>query len=133
MDADSAGLIVKIIAIIGYISGLLTFLSGALVLFAGYLIIAFIEKIFGPIGALASGGIYLVGVMLIILGAWTFYANYELSKYKNWARINAIITAVVVIIEGVFGMPFSIIGMILELAILYFLGFNKGVKALFKS
>jgi len=128
MDKKNAELIVKIIAIIGYIGAAVAIIAGLRVLLFGR-----------GLGIMYSAGMALVGtravmtsIVMIIVALIGIYVCKALWDHKNWARIVIIVLSAIAILSSLMRLPLGIIGIIINGAILYFLAFDKSVTHLFK-
>ncbi len=121
MDKNSAQTVVKVISVLYWIGAALGVIFGLMMLVGGSAV--------GMMGSLVGGGVFggliaVMGVVMIVLAALGAFVGYGLWRYKSWARIVAIVLAVI----GLLSFP---IGTIINAVILYFVAFNKDVKALF--
>jgi hypothetical protein len=131
---DNATSIVKVISIFGYIMAGLGIFVGLILLFggtfiAGLLPIADIPQI--P-AALVSAAIVVIAVLMIAVSVFGIFLAKALWNYKNWARIVVIIFSAFGILNGLTALPLGILGILLHGLIIYFLGFDEKVKALFR-
>ena len=131
MDKHDAEVVVKIISILGYIGAGLGIIAGIAMLFGG----TFLASYFmgrtdrtAFVGALAI----VAAVVIIILGIFAIFVSRALWNHKNWARIVVIIFAALGAVSSLLALPSGIIGLLIDGAILYFLGFEKTVVSLFK-
>ena len=119
---------VKIISVLHYIGAVL-FLIGGFVAFAGG---AFLNSV---LPAFIGGLVAFAGVIFIVLAVLYFFMGMGLWKGQNWARIVAIIFAVLGVISGLLsvfsGNYGSIVSLVIAAVIGYYLWFNKEVKAAF--
>src|SRR3989344_4428979 len=93
---------VKIISVLYYIGAVLTFIFGLILLFSADALSEFIPGL-GTLGIV--GGIVLMG-----FGVLSFFIGRGLWKGSNWARIVAIILAVLGIISAIYAMTSGAIG-----------------------
>ena len=129
MEKSQANLVVKIIAILGYIAAVLGFIGGLIALFSG----SFLGAIFPNMGRLVGAMVIVGGVIAIILGVFGFIVAMNLWKFRNWARIVVIVFSALGFIQGLLSLPLGLIWIIIHGLIIYFLAFNKDVMALFKK
>jgi hypothetical protein len=119
------------------ILGILGIISGALLLFAG-LIFAGLAAISpgmdaGMFGGVVGALIGILGAVFIALGVAYFFVAWGLLKGKPWAWTVTLILTIIDIAVGVVSIianPASIIGLIINGIILYYL-FRPHVKAYF--
>ena len=122
MDAKTCKTIVLVIAILGIVFSGLGILSSLALLGLGGLLGAELPGLqAGIFGGLAAG----MAVVGLLISLFTLYVYLMVLKYKNWARIAAIILAVISLLSFPFGTIFGA-------AVIYFFGFNKDMKKLFK-
>ena len=74
-----------------------------------------------PIIAITTAFLTVVGLVLLILAVLGFIMTWGLWSGKSWARIITMILAVISIITGLFSLPGSLLSILIELAILYYL------------
>jgi hypothetical protein len=131
---ENSVLIVKVISILGYIGAGFGILFGLLLLFGGSFILGMMpfEEISQVFGALAGAIIMLLAVTLLLFSIFWIFISRALWNHKNWARIVFIIFAVIGALNSIFTLPAGILSLILDGAIVYFLGFDENVKNLFK-
>lgn len=120
MDKNTAQTVVKVLAVLYWIGAALTIIAGLFMLFGG----SALGLISGLAGGLLAGLIAVMGVVFLIVGALYVFVGYGLWKFKNWARITAIVLAVL----GLISFP---LGTIIGIIVIYLFGFDKGVKSLF--
>ena len=123
---------VKVISVLYYIGAAFELLL-AIALFIGAGTIA--SKI-PLIGALGSGLFIIAGVVLIGLAVLSFFVGRGLWKAQKWARIVAIIFAVLGVLFAVLGMvqgqiASNVLSLVISGAIGGYLLFSKDVKAAF--
>ena len=119
---------VKIISVLHYI-GAAILLIGGIVAFVGS---AFLTTVIPDI---VGGLVIAIGILSIILAVLYFFIARGLWKGQNWARIVAIILAILGVINGlvsvVSGRFGSIVSLIIYAIIAYYLWFGKEVKTAF--
>lgn len=124
---------VKIISVLYYIGAAFAVIFGVLFLFGA----GFISSYFGQfLGALGTGMFIFGGLVFVGLGILNFFIGRGLWKARNWARIVAIIfailgfiSAIIILVSGEFFS--SIINLIFQGAIGGYFLFSKKVKATF--
>jgi hypothetical protein len=129
-----AALIVKIIAIFGYVSAASVVILGALLLFKDPSIIGMLPmaELYKTLGVVADTFIRVFAIMMIIFSAFWVLLSRSLWMYKNWARIVFIVFAAIGVVNSIFTLPSGIISLLANGVIIYFLTFDKSVVALFK-
>jgi len=140
MDKDVAGALVKVIATVGIVLGILTILGGLLILILGpTLLVGIINTILssvgeslGAFGGFIAGALILIGVLLLISGIFGIIVSVNLMKFKEWARISMVVLSALSVLQALM-LVFSggIISLIINGVILYLLGFNEDIKKLF--
>ena len=127
---------VKIISVLYYIGAGFSLLFGLLFLIGAGFIGTLASKI-PLLGLLGSGLFIVVGIIIILLGVLSIFVARGLWKGKNWARIVAVIFAVLGILSGISsiikGGYSSLFGLIINLLIGGYLMFNSSVKSAFSS
>jgi hypothetical protein len=121
---------VKVISVLFYIGAALTVLGGIALLIGGGLLGGLVSLSEIPlIGALGAGVAVLAGIIYIALGVLMFFVGRGLWKGANWARIVAIILAIIGLLSSI--MSIAIISIIIDAAVAGYLLFSKDVKAAF--
>src|SRR3989344_4783571 len=123
---------VKIISVLYYIGAVLLFLFG-LTFFAGAGFIGSIAEQIPLIGVLGAGLFIVAGIILIGLGILGFFIGRGLWKARSWARIVAIIFAILGILGAITSMvqgniASNLVTFVLNLLIGGYLLFSKSVK-----
>jgi len=125
---------VKVIAVLYYISAVLSVIMGILLMVGSAALTPYIDSLGGLAGIL-GGALIVLGIIIIAFGVLAFFIGRGLWKAKKWARIVAIIIAalgvlsgIISLIQGDFG---SILGLVINAIIGGYLLFSKGVKAAF--
>jgi len=123
--------IIKIISIIFYIGAVVGILTGITILYDRSIITDLMPEL-----AEASGAaIIAIGAFAIIAGIVNAFTGRGLWKLKNWARILAMIIAIIGVVQNivpVFAGNLSAIFVIaVDILIVYVLGFKEDVKILF--
>jgi len=118
---------VKIISVLTYIGAVLGFLLGIMFLLGANLI---------NDSKLAPAIITTIGVLFLVIGAFSFFIARGLWKGKNWARIVVIVfsalgafSAILSLLAGDFRQLFNLA---IDCLIGGYLWFNKDVKAAFE-
>jgi hypothetical protein len=127
--------LVKVIAVLYYIAAVFT-LIGAIVMFVGGTLLAGIIGSMIPFVGAATGALLIVlGIVFVIVAVIDFFIGRGLWKGQRWARILAVIFAVLgflgalsAIIQGQWG---SIISLIINGAIAGYLWFAPEAKQAF--
>jgi len=133
-DDDYALLVVKIISILGYVGAGLGILMSLLLLFGGSFILGVLPLEGMPqlLGALAGAFIIVIAILLLAFSIFWIFVSRALWNHKNWARIVVIVFAVLGILGSLSTIPSGILSLLIDGAIVYFLGFDEKVKGLFK-
>lgn len=123
---------VKIISILYYIGAVAALISGVMILFRSGTIITQV-----PLLAPLAGLLVIAGIIMIALAVLSFFIGKGLWKAQNWARIVAIIIAVIGLLSAIMAMVQSsvagnIVTLIIHLIIGGYLLFSKSVKKTFK-
>ena len=132
MDQDLAKIIVQTYAILGLISATFFVLIGfAMILGKPILdsfgMLSFIDLFGAGMTEYIFTLLTILGVVLILLGAFEFYANIALWRHKEWARIMMIVNSVFTVLS-VFTFP---VGTIFGALGIYLFGFDATIKSLF--
>ncbi len=132
MQSNQAPLGVKILSVLAYIGAAFTLLAGIFMIFgAGFIPKALPAGVVSMMGAgLIGAGLIFAGLLFIALAVLAYFVGKGLWKGQNWARILVLVFAVI----GVLGslMPFSLINLVIDGVIIWYLGFNDESKAYFK-
>ena len=120
MDKNTAQTVVKVFAVLYWIEALFALIAALASLFGSAFVGTFVptEGIFACLLA-------IIGVFMSVVGVLGIFVGYGLWKHRNWARITAIVLAVL----SLFIFP---IGIVFVVLVIYFFGFNNDVKSLFK-
>jgi len=134
-DGQSAPTGVKVIAVLYYIGAVLGIIFGLLFL-VGAGAIGSIASQIPVIGALGAGLFVVGGIILIGLGVLGFFVGRGLWKARPWARIVAIIFAVLGILMAIISMiqgsiASNIFNLVIQLVIGGYLLFSSKVKEAF--
>jgi uncharacterized membrane protein (DUF2068 family) len=62
-----------------------------------------------------------IGLALVILGVLGFIMTWGLWSGKSWARIITMILAAISIVTSIFSLPGSLVSILIEIVILYYL------------
>jgi hypothetical protein len=130
----NATLIVKVISILGYIGAGFGILLGLILLFGGSFILGMLPmvEISQVLGALAGAFIIVLAVMTIAFSIFWIFVSRALWYHKNWARIIFIVFAAIGAVNSLMTLPAGILSLLIDGAIVYFLGFDQKVKSLFR-
>jgi len=131
---NQAATIVKIISVFEFIGAGFCILFGLLLLFGGQFFLAMLPMAEMPQvpAALISSAILILGIIMVVIGILLVFFARALWNYKNWARILFVIFSSLGVLAALLSLPSGILGLILHGAIVYLLGFDKNVMALFK-
>jgi len=121
---------VTILAILEIISGLFELGAGALLLIAAGLIGGLVPEEIPGFGGILAGILSAIGIVFIILGLFAFLITYGLWTGQGWAWTLSLIFSIIGIILGILSLPAGIIGLIIDILILYYLT-RPHVKAFF--
>ena len=126
---------VKVISVLYYIGTVLLVLLGILMIVGGGAVGAYLGDL-GGLGSILGGALIVVGIIMIGMAVLSFFVARGLWKGKNWARIVAIIFAVLGLIGAIMGIvqgsiSSNIVSLIVNGVIGGYLLFSKGVKAAF--
>ena len=134
--SGSVPTLVKVISVLYYIGAALSIIM-ALVMFFGAGAIDSIPGMdaMGGLTGIFSGLMIVLGVIMIGFAVLAFFIARGLWKGRNWARIVAIILAILGVLSAIIslvqGSWSNIIGLIIHGAIGGYLLFSKDVKAAF--
>ena len=122
---------VKILSVLFYI-GVILSIIGAIAMFFGGAALSLIPEM-----ALFGEGLMVVGgIFMLVLAVLYFFIGRGLWKGQNWARIVTIILAALGFIGALSSITTSIgnsiINLIVNGVIIWYLGFSKGAKQAFK-
>jgi glucan phosphoethanolaminetransferase (alkaline phosphatase superfamily) len=127
---------ITVLGILGYIGAVVTFLAGlAMLIFSAYVkdmldSITTTAEISSMITALGTIGFIILGIIFIGLAILDYFIAKGLLNGKNWARIIMIVFAALGILGSI--QPFSIINLIIDGIIIWYLGFYKPAINYFK-
>ncbi|MGV8172090.1 MAG: hypothetical protein ACP5OA_05345 [Candidatus Woesearchaeota archaeon] len=91
-----------------------------------------IEYIPPIIGTLAEAFLIVLAVMLIAFSIFWIFVSRALWNHKNWARIVFIVFSAIGAANGLLALPTGLLSLLIDGAIVYFLGFDDTVKRLFE-
>jgi hypothetical protein len=74
-----------------------------------------------PVIALTTAFLTGIGIVLLILAVLGFVMTWGLWSGRTWARTITMILAVISIITGIFSLPGSLITILINIVILYYL------------
>ncbi len=113
---------VAILSVLDIIFGILALLGGIVLAALGPYWMTMIPPNSFPFGGFMAGIISLMGIILVVLGLIMIVIGYLLWNASNLARILHIVFAVIGIILGILSFnPSSIIGIIIDLIIIWYL------------
>jgi hypothetical protein len=130
-NSNEAPLGVKILSILAYIGAVFTFLAGIFMIFgAGFITRALPAGVTSMMGSgLVGAGLIFVGILFIGFAILDYFVGKGLWKGQNWARILVLVFAVLGLLSSL--MPFSLVSLVIDGAIIWYLGFNKEAVAFF--
>ncbi len=134
MDKKTAETIIKVLSILGYIgAGLLIFIGLFMTLGANMMGNYMGQMMSGfYYGGFISSMIIFMGVVFIGLGILSIFVSKGLWDHKNWARIVALIFAVIGAVGALFSLPVGVVSLLINGFLIYFYGFEQEVIKLFK-
>lgn len=110
---------VAILAILHMIGGVLVFLLGILIIFVfGVAALTFGAGNYGGLVGVIGGA---VGGVLLIIGMIGLGLGYGLWKGKSWAWTATLIFSILGMLGGLLVLPYGVVGLLIEVAILYYL------------
>jgi len=126
---------VTILAILEVLSGLFELGVGALLLIAAGFIGGMAAEMpevpeLPGLAGLITGIIAFIGIVFVILGLIAFLIAYGLWTGKGWAWTLCLILSIIGIILSILSLPGGVIGLIIDILILYYLT-RPHVKAFF--
>ncbi len=74
-----------------------------------------------PIIALTTAFLTGIGIVLLIVAVLGFIMTWGLWSGKSWARTISIILAVISIVTGIFSLPGSLVSIVINIALIYYL------------
>ncbi len=117
--------ILAVIQIIASVAGLLAGLGilaiAGIIAMMGEGVIPIIDAFQGAESFLGGFFLGIVGIFLVILGAFGFVLAWGLWTGKSWAWTITIITTIIGLISALLTLPGGIVGLILDVLILYYL------------
>jgi len=134
MAAATAGVpvLVKVIAVLYYIGAALALIGGVAMIFGSAALGTYMSAAIPggeALGVLGAGLFIVVGIILIAFAVLDFFVGRGLWKAKKWARIVAIIIAILGVISAI--TSFAWVSLVIHALIGGYLIFSKGVKAAF--
>ena len=117
---------ITVLAVLGYIGAVLTLLAGIAMLFGSAFISSIITKFASQFATYATAGTVLfivLGIIFIGLAILDYFIAKGLMRGQNWARIIIIVFSALGILGSLW--PFSIVNLIIEAVIIWYLGFYK--------
>jgi hypothetical protein len=128
---------IQLIAIWGYICAFFTFLVGLLMVLIQGPVLNFLEsmKILPnpSIGSIISAALIVVGILMMVWGVFYYFLARGLWKGKNWARLVQLVFSALAVLGGLFSLPSGIVGLAINAAIIWYLGFNEEGKKYYSS
>jgi lysylphosphatidylglycerol synthetase-like protein (DUF2156 family) len=126
---------VTILAILEILGGLVELGIGGLLLVAAGFIGGIASQVpevpnLPGIGGLIAGIILFIGIVVVILGVLALIIAWGLWTGQGWAWTLALILAIVSLIFSILSLPGGIIGLLIDILILYYLT-RPHVKAFF--
>lgn len=126
----------KIISVLYYIGAVASVIVGILLLVGAGFIGSYVEDLSVPGVAMLGTAMFIVGgIILIALAVLEFFVGRGLWKGRNWARIVAIVLAILGIISAILSIIQASYGSIVSLIIHAIIGgyllFSKNVKSAF--
>ncbi len=124
---------VSIISILGYIGAVITLILGLIALIAAPTVFALLPAIADMpwLSAIGAAVGIILGIILIVLAVIDYLIARGLWKGKNWARIVVIVLAALSLISSLSALPASILTIIIDGVIIWYLGFNSKAKNYF--
>jgi hypothetical protein len=132
MKKNDAELIVKIIAILGMIASVIGIIMGILMIFVGPIAQGFVTRTGVPFSGVIVGALAALGIIAILFSIFAFIVCMNLFRFREWARIAAIVFASIGVLNSLMMLPFGIVGLVLHGGVLYLLAFNEDIKKIFK-
>ncbi len=129
--AKEVPVLVKVLAVLGYIGAALMLIGGIAMFVGAGAIASYLSGIIPFLGAIGAGLFIVVGIFLVLLAVLYFFIARGLWKGQNWARIVMIVLSFLGVLFALFGLPATIISLIINLAIALYLLLAKDVKAAF--
>lgn len=133
MEKDTAETIVKVYAILAWISALFTFFGALALLFVSSFMTGFAGGMMGWgmmdqafAGSMFGGFSIIFGVILLAIAVFDVIVGFGLWGRKNWARVVTVVFSVF----SLFSFP---LGTIVGALGIYFFGFDETVKGLFSG
>ncbi len=134
MAKSSRPIGVTVIAVLTWIGAVLAVIGGIGIAFLGSL--GSFGNVYGlgMMSGFAALGM-VAGIIEIAIGILVFFVGKGLWNGKNWARITALVFAILGILQGLATLIIGvgIISLIISGLILWYLGFNKDAKKYFKA
>jgi hypothetical protein len=124
---------VSILSVLAYIGAVFTIIAGLAMLFGASAIASFISTKIPTLPAnLAGLGLVLIGIIFIIFAVIDYFIGRGLWKGQNWARILVIILMALSLLGSLRHVLTNIVGIIIDILIIWYLGFNKSVINYFR-
>jgi len=126
---------VSILSVLAYIGAVFLLLGGIGLFVGGEVISSYLSSLGAFSGIITAIGI-VAGIILIALAVLYFFIGRGLWKGQNWARIVVLIFIVIGLIGSLVSimgnLASSIVGIIIDVVIIWYLGFNQEAKSYFK-
>jgi hypothetical protein len=131
-QSNRATIIVKIIAIFEYIAAGFGIVIGLIFLFGGPFLVSLLSLTDIPqgLGPIIGAAIIVLAILMIIFSVCVIFIAKALWEHKKWARIVFLVFSSIGAITALMSLPSGIAGLLIHGTIIYFLGFDKEVKAL---
>ena len=84
-----------------------------------------------PMTAITTAFLTGIGIVLLLLAVVGFIMMWGLWSGKSWARIITMILAVISVISGIFSLPGSLVSILVNVIIFYYLT-RPGIKVYFQ-
>ncbi len=124
---------VSILSVLAYIGAVFTLIGGLALLFGASAIASFISTKVPMLSAnLAGLGLVLMGIVCIVLAVVDYLIGNGLWKGRNWARILVIVLTALSLLSSLTHVLTNIVGIIIDVIIIWYLGFNKSVINYFR-
>jgi len=131
---NQATMVVKIISIFEYVGAGFSILFGLMLLLFRQVFLQMLPLAEMPQipAILLSSAFIIMAIIMLVAGLFAIFVVRALWNHKNWARIVSLVVSSIGLLFALFSLPQGILGLIIHGAVVYFLGFDKNVVALFK-
>jgi uncharacterized membrane protein (DUF2068 family) len=134
MDSQTAENIVRIIAVIGFIEAVLDLIVGVILLLGGTLLTKSFPELEKSTLFFINGNLFMIiGIAVLAFALLTFIIALGLWHRQNWARVLAVIFAIIGFFSGFVTLPKGVIGIAINGGIFYFLAINRDISYVFKK